>query len=80
MAIVILFKDVVDLAAGPIQPRSRIEFVRVDNRWFVPYNYYLYQKYDYHVNVETCVTVQSIKYLYKYVYKGQDCATVVLWE
>ncbi|OWZ02260.1 Helitron helicase [Phytophthora megakarya] len=42
------------------------------NSWFVLYNYYLCQKYDYHVIVETCVTVQSIKYLYKYVYKGRD--------
>ncbi|OWY98103.1 LOW QUALITY PROTEIN: Helitron helicase [Phytophthora megakarya] len=60
--------------------RSRRESVQVDNRWVIPYNPYLCQKYDYHVNVEVCSTVQSVKYLYKYVYKAQDRATVVLRE
>ncbi|OWZ01519.1 Helitron helicase [Phytophthora megakarya] len=60
--------------------RSRRESDRVDNRWVVPYNPYLCQQYDCHVNVRICSTVQSVKYLYKYVYKGQDRATVVLRE
>ncbi|OWY92809.1 Helitron helicase [Phytophthora megakarya] len=58
--------------------RSRREAVVVDNRWVVPYNPYLCQKYNCHVNMEICSTVQSVKYLYKYVYKGQDRATVTL--
>ncbi|OWZ11873.1 LOW QUALITY PROTEIN: Helitron helicase [Phytophthora megakarya] len=62
------------------RPRSRIESVRVDNRWVATYNSYLCQKYDCHVNVEVRSTVQYIKYLYTYVYKGQDRATVVLRE
>ena len=33
-------------------------------------------KYDAHINVEVCGSVQSIKYFYKYVYKGHDCATL----
>ncbi|XP_026384298.1 uncharacterized protein LOC113279861 [Papaver somniferum] len=44
-----------------------------DNRFVVPYNPWLLQKYDFHMNVEVCSTVQSVKYLYKYIYKGPDC-------
>jgi hypothetical protein len=29
-----------------------------------------------HINVEICNTVQAIKYLFKYVYKGHDRASV----
>ncbi|CAF4560566.1 unnamed protein product [Rotaria sp. Silwood2] len=35
-------------------------------------------KYDAHINVEVCATVKSIKYLFKYVYKGHDCANINL--
>ena len=48
----------------------------IDNRWIVPYNPYLCQKYNYHINVEICSSIRSVKYLYKYVYKGPDCAMV----
>ncbi|KAG3166565.1 hypothetical protein PC128_g19681 [Phytophthora cactorum] len=58
--------------------KSRRETVVVDNRWVVPYNPYICQKYNCRVNVEICSTMQSVKYLYKYVYKGQDRATVAL--
>ena len=44
----------------------------IDNRWVVPYNPYLCQKYDCHINVEICSSIRSVKYLYKYVYKGHD--------
>ena len=37
----------------------------VDNRWVVPYNKYLSERFDTHVNVEVCSSVQSVKYLYK---------------
>ncbi|GMF49094.1 unnamed protein product [Phytophthora fragariaefolia] len=42
------------------------------NRWVVPYNAYLCQKYDCHINVEVCTTIGVIKYLYKYLSKGSD--------
>lgn len=48
----------------------------VDNRYVVPYNPYLLAKFDCHINVEVCSTVKSIKYIYKYIYKGYDCATL----
>jgi len=49
-----------------------------DNRWVVPYNKYLSKKFQAHINVEICSTIQSVKYLYNYVNKGHDCATVRL--
>ncbi|KAL0302561.1 UNVERIFIED_CONTAM: hypothetical protein Sangu_3093100 [Sesamum angustifolium] len=47
--------------------------VVVDNGWVVPYNPWLLLKYDCHINVEIYSNIKSIKYLYKYVYKGPDC-------
>ena len=50
--------------------------VTLDNRWVVPHNLYLATKYNAHINVEICSSVLAVKYLYKYVYKGHDRATV----
>ena len=47
-----------------------------DNRNVVPYNEYLIQKYQCHINVEICSNITTVKYLYKYVYKGSDRAVV----
>ncbi|XP_027181704.1 uncharacterized protein LOC113780084 [Coffea eugenioides] len=44
----------------------------LDNRWVVPYNPYLLALFDCHLNVEICSTVNLVKYLYKYVYKGHN--------
>lgn len=58
---------------------GRTEMVRgkvIDNRWIVPYNQYLTLKFNCHINVEVCASVKSVKYLFKYVYKGHDCANV----
>ncbi len=46
------------------------------NEDVVPYNPYLLMKYQCHINVEVCSTIKAVKYLFKYVYKGSDRATV----
>ena len=33
-------------------------------------------KYNVHINVEICSSIVSCKYLYKYVYKGPDMASL----
>lgn len=54
------------------------ETVVRDNRWVVPYNPFLLRKYRCHMNVEVCATVQAVKYIHKYVYKGADRTTAVI--
>ncbi|XP_071903985.1 uncharacterized protein [Coffea arabica] len=44
----------------------------LDNRWVVPYCPYLLAKFNCHMNVEICSTIQAVKYIYKYIYKGHD--------
>ncbi|EEE53106.1 hypothetical protein OsJ_35882 [Oryza sativa Japonica Group] len=55
--------------------RVKIRGAVLDNRWVVPYNPGLLMRYNCHINVEACASIKSLKYLYKYVYKGHDCAS-----
>ncbi|GBM13179.1 hypothetical protein AVEN_64382-1 [Araneus ventricosus] len=50
----------------------------MDNRFVVPYNPYLLLKYNAHINVEICTSLCAVKYIYKHIYKGFDCANMVL--
>uniref|UniRef100_UPI00358F89E5 uncharacterized protein n=1 Tax=Myxine glutinosa TaxID=7769 RepID=UPI00358F89E5 len=48
----------------------------VNDSWVVPHNPYLLMKFSCHMNVEVCTTVQSVKYIFKYIHKGNDAAHV----
>ena len=47
-----------------------------NNQWVVPYNPWLLLKYKSHINVELCAGLASIKYIFKYICKGVDMASV----
>ena len=51
-----------------VEHRGRL----VNNQWVVPFSPLLSLRYLCHVNVEICCSVESVKYLFKYIYKGHD--------
>ena len=52
----------------------------VNDSFVVPYNPTLLQKYDCHINVEICSSIKSVKYIFKYIHKGYDCAHLEIRE
>ncbi|GKB01262.1 hypothetical protein Tco_0829306 [Tanacetum coccineum] len=79
-------KTVLDEDGYPIYRRreNKVSFKKgkftFDNKHVVPHNRYLLLKYQTHLNVEWCNRSKAIKYLFKYLNKGHDRATVVIQE
>jgi hypothetical protein len=75
-------ETVMDVNGYPIYRRRDtghtvlVHGIELDNRWVVSHNVYLSTKYDTHINVEVCNNIRAAKYLFKYVYKGHDRATI----
>ncbi|XP_044005604.1 uncharacterized protein LOC122850538 [Aphidius gifuensis] len=49
-----------------------------DNQYVVPHNPMLLLIFNCHINVEIVSSIKAIKYLYKYIYKGHDAASIVV--
>jgi hypothetical protein len=53
-----------------------VEGFYVDNRWIVPFCPFFSVMFDCHINVECAASLGSFKYLFKYIQKGPDLASL----
>ncbi|KAG7537158.1 Helitron helicase-like domain [Arabidopsis suecica] len=51
---------------------------KLDNQFVIPHNIDILKKYEAHINVEWCNTTNAVKYLFKYITKGVDKATILI--
>ncbi len=75
-------ETVINFDGYPSYTRRELKKFVIDNRNIVPYNKYFSLKYKYneYINVEVCTSIKSVKYIFKYIYKGYYCINVVLKE
>eukprot|EP00794_Sanderia_malayensis_P002160 gene2160-biopygen1934 len=62
------------------QTTAQLRQHRLNDSWVVPHNIKLLLKFYCHMNVEVCTTVKSVKYIFKYIHKGNDMAHVEIRE
>ena len=63
---------------------SHIILLHLSSKFFFPFLFVFFSqsslllRYNCHINVEICITADSVKYITKYVFKGHDSTTVGL--
>ncbi|KAI9123214.1 hypothetical protein K1719_006103 [Acacia pycnantha] len=57
-----------------------IKGIPLDNRFVVPYNHTLLSMFHAHINIEKCNQSTAIKYLFKYISKGNDRVVASIYE
>ena len=62
------------------QHAAQLRHHLANDSWVVPHNPHLLMKFNCHINVEVCTSVKSVKYIFKYIHKGGDCAHVEIRE
>ena len=50
--------------------------IHINNQWIVPFCPFLSAAFDCHINVECTASLGSFKYLFKYIQKGPDLASL----
>ena len=59
-----------------VQKHVGNQVIELDNCFVVPYSPFLLKHFAAHINVEICSSIKSIKYMYKYLHKGHDTASI----
>ena len=57
-------------------PNKEKTVVTLDNRWVVPYNGYILLATGCHTNLEITHHINCVKYVYKYVFKGDSMVLI----
>ena len=58
--------------------KAKVGKYTIDNRWVVPHNRRLLKELKAHINCEVCTSIKSVKYIFEYIYKGHDCAYIII--
>ncbi|GJU07763.1 DNA helicase PIF1, ATP-dependent [Tanacetum coccineum] len=81
-----LAETIINKDGYPVYHRKNNEITAVkgnftyNNKHVVPHNRYPLLKYHAHINVEWCNSSKAIKYLFNYLNKGPDRATIAIQE